>query len=132
MKRSRTRWFFVVLGLSALVWLAVVFAATRRLGPWLVVDAPLAHGDVIFVTDGQTPKRELEGAALYLEGWAPRVARARPRELASDEVRRLAGEGTQQERSSRVLHHRGVPEAAIVRLQRVVDNTRDELEADFA
>src|SRR5262249_48101096 len=50
--------------------------------------------------------------------------------LGSD-VRRLAGEPTPQERAARVLRHRGVPETAIVRLGRVVENTQQELQADF-
>jgi uncharacterized SAM-binding protein YcdF (DUF218 family) len=120
----------VVLALLAIVAL-VVTAALRELGPWLIVNEPLAKSDVVFVADGQTPQRELEGAALYHEGWAPRVALTLPREVVPDDVRRLAGEPTTQERAAEVLRRRGVPENAIVRLGRRVENTREELAADF-
>ena len=119
----------VVGGVVALAVLVVV--TFRGLGPWLVVNEPLVRSDVIFVTDGQTPQRELEGAALFLEGWAPRVAVTLPRDLMSAETRALAGEPPPQENAVRVLRHRGVPGTAIVRLDRSVENTEQELQADF-
>lgn len=118
----------VVCGLLALV---LGFLAARRVGTWLVVNEPLRPSDVIFVTDGRTPQRELEGAALYLEGWAPRVALTLPRDPTSAEVRRLSGEPPPQEYASVILRRRGLPEGAIVRLDRMVENTREELQADF-
>jgi uncharacterized SAM-binding protein YcdF (DUF218 family) len=114
-----------------LVSLAVTLGTARWLGPWLVVNEPLARSDVIFVTDGKTPPRELEGAALFQEGWAPRVALTLPRDAVAEDVRRLSGEPAQQERASHILRKRGVPEASIVRLERMVDNTEQELQADF-
>jgi uncharacterized SAM-binding protein YcdF (DUF218 family) len=129
MKPSRSRRLTVALALAVPVLLATLATGTA-LGPWLVVNEPLAAADMIFVADGGTPQRELEGAALYLEGWAPRVALTLPRDPLPEDVRRLAGEPTAQETASRVLRRRGVPETAIVRLDRVVDNTRQELEAD--
>lgn len=131
MKVRRSRWLLPALVVCGLIPLALAVAAIRWLGPWLVVSEPLVHSDVIFVTDGGTPGRELEAAALFLEGWAPRIALVRPRDRLSEEVRRLAGEPTAQENASRVLRRRGVPEAAIVRLDRIVDNTLQELQADF-
>jgi uncharacterized SAM-binding protein YcdF (DUF218 family) len=131
MKARRFRWLVLALVLCGLLPLVLAAAALRWLGPWLVVNEPLVRGDAIFVTDGQTPQRELEGAALFLEGWAPRVVLARPRDTLSEEVRRLAGEAMPQEHASRVLRRRGVPEAAIVRLDPVVENTAQELRADF-
>lgn len=119
----------LALGVCALVILVVV--TFRGLGPWLVVNEPLTPSDVIFVTDGQTPQRELEGAALFLDGWAPRVAVTLPRDLMSSDTRDLSGEPTPQERSVQVLRHRGVPDGAIVRLERMVENTEQELQADF-
>ena len=129
MRLPRSRRFVLALVACALVVLVVV--TFRGLGPWLVVNEPLAPSDVIFVTDGQTPQRELEGAALYLDGWAPRIAVTLPRDLMSADTRRLSGEPTPQERSVQVLRYRGVPEGAIVRLDRMVDNTEQELQADF-
>ena len=131
MKPSRTRRLALALGVLGLVSLAVALGVARGLGPWLVVNEPLARSDVIFVTDGKTPQRELEGAALFHEGWAPRVALTLPRESISEDVRRLAGEPAQQERASHILRRRGVPEAAIVRLGGIVENTAEELRADF-
>jgi len=131
MKVRRFPRLLTVLVVCGLIPLVVVVITTRWLGPWLVVSEPLAHSDVIFVTDGETPLRELEGAALFLEGWAPRVAVARPRSRLSEEARRLAGYPTMQEHASRVLQRRGVPDTGIVRLDRVVENTLQELQADF-
>src|SRR5262245_10812224 len=128
------RTFRRLLLVLVLCWLVLSLAAAsglRRLGPWLVVNEPLAKSDVIFVTDGGTPQRELEGAALFLEGWAPRVALTLARDALTEEVRGLTGEAAPQERSAHVLHRRGVPEAAVIRLGRTVDNTQQELEADF-
>jgi uncharacterized SAM-binding protein YcdF (DUF218 family) len=131
MRVRRFRWLLAALVVCGLIPLAVVVVAARWLGPWLVVSEPLVRSDVIFVTDGKTPQRELEGAALFLEGWAPQVALTRPRDRMPEEVRRLAGEPTAQEGASRALRRGGVPEAAIVRLERIVDNTLQELQADF-
>ena len=131
MKPRRSRRLVLALGVCGLVALVVALATARWLGPWLIVNEPLARSDVIFVTDGRTPQRELEGAALFLEGWAPRVALTLPRDPVSEDVRRLAGEPTPQEHASQVLRRRGVPEAAIVRLDRIVENTREELQVDF-
>ena len=130
MKLPRSRRLALTLGVLGLVSLAVVVGAARWLGPWLVVNEPLARSDVIFVTDGKTPQRELEGAALLLEGWAPLVALTLPRDPVSEDVRRMAGEPTPQEQGSRILRRRGVPETAIVRLERIVENTEEELQVD--
>ena len=131
MKARRSPWLLSALVVGGLVPLLLAVVTGRWLGPWLVVSEPLVRSDVIFVTDGQTPQRELEGAALFLEGWAPRVALTLPRDPLSEEVRHMAGEPTPQEHASRVLLRRGVPDAAIVRLDRVVENTREELRAAF-
>jgi uncharacterized SAM-binding protein YcdF (DUF218 family) len=58
------------------------------------------------------------------------VALTLPRDGVPEEVWRLSGEPTPQERAARVLRRRGVPEAAIVRLDRMVENTREELRVD--
>jgi uncharacterized SAM-binding protein YcdF (DUF218 family) len=130
MRPPRSRPLVLTLGVCALV-LVLLVVIFRGLGPWLVVNEPLAPSDVIFVTDGQTPQRELEGAALFLDGWAPRVVVTLPRDLLAADTRHLSGEPSPQERSVGVLRHRGVPEEAIVRLERMVENTEQELQADF-
>jgi uncharacterized SAM-binding protein YcdF (DUF218 family) len=131
MTARRARWSLLALLVCAVAASVVVVAARSWLGPWLVVNEPLTRSDAIFVMDGQTPQRELEGAALFLDGWAPRVALTRPRDTLSPEVRRLTGEAVPQERAVRVLLRRGVPEAAIVKLEPIVENTLQELTADF-
>jgi uncharacterized SAM-binding protein YcdF (DUF218 family) len=121
------RW--VVLILLAGIVLGIV--TVPRIGPWLIAVDPLARADAIFVTDGKTPHREMEGAMLYREGWAPRVVVTLPRSDISEELRRLSGEPTPQDHSVAMLRRGGVPESAIVRLDRRVENTLEELHVDF-
>jgi uncharacterized SAM-binding protein YcdF (DUF218 family) len=128
-RRSRLLLLTFVAG-AVLLLVSGVFAM-RHLGSWLVAADPLVRSDVIFVTDGKTPHRELEAAILYREGWAPRVAVTLPRSDLSEEVRRLSGFPTEQQNASLVLRRAGVPDAAILRLERVVENTAQELAADF-
>jgi uncharacterized SAM-binding protein YcdF (DUF218 family) len=131
MKPRRLRLLLIALVVCGLLPLVVAAVTLRGLGPWLVVNEPLARSDVIFVTDGHTPQRELEGATLFQEGWAPRVALTLPRDTLSPEVRAMAGEASPQDRAAAVLRRRGVPDASIVRLERTVENTAQELQADF-
>jgi uncharacterized SAM-binding protein YcdF (DUF218 family) len=115
----------VALGVLAAVSLPAV-------GLFLVVADPLARSDAIFVLEGATPSRELEAAALYHGGWAPLVVLTRPRDPLPETTRRLAGEPLPYERAFHVLRHRGVPASAIVVLSDGVENTAEELAADFA
>jgi len=131
MMAQRSRRVFVVLLACAVILLALGVAGACRLGPWLVEADPLVRSDVIFVAEGKTPFRELEAAALFREGWAPRVALTLPRSDLSAEVRRLSGALTEQEEGTRVLQHAGVPRGAILWLDRRVENTLQELQADF-
>lgn len=101
------------------------------LGQWLVTVDPLARSDAILVLEGLTPLRELEAAALVREGWAPRVVLALARSPIPDEARRLAGDPEPQERAVRVLRRGGVADRDIIRLDRPVENTLEELTADF-
>jgi len=131
MNLLRSRWRVWVLLLFAAAVLATGTLVGCCLGAWLVVTDPLARSDAIFVLDGLTPLRELEAAALFREGWAPRIVLARARNLIPEEARRLAGDPTPQERATRVLMRHSVPDSAIVRLDRPVENTLGELTADF-
>lgn len=101
------------------------------LGPWLVVTDPLVRSDAILVLEGLTPLRELEAAALFREGWAPRVVLTLVRSPIPDEARRLAGDPEPQERAARVLLRGDVPDSRVVRLDRPVDNTLEELTVGF-
>ncbi len=101
------------------------------LGPWLVVADPLARSDAILVLEGLTPLRELEAAALFREGWAPRIVLTLARSPIPDEARRLAGDPEPQERAARVLRRGDVADSHIVRLDRPVENTLEELTVGF-
>lgn len=128
MKPRRRRLRLLLLALVAGAFAAVF--GLPQLGRYLVVADELVPSDAIFVLEGGTPARELEAAALYRAGVAPRVVLT----LARDPLEvphRLAGEPNPQERAARVLAHIGVPAAAIVQLDRVVENTVQELAADF-
>jgi uncharacterized SAM-binding protein YcdF (DUF218 family) len=100
-------------------------------GLYLTVSDPLEPSDAIFVLEGRTPAREIEAATLYHRRYAPRVVLTLARDPIPAIARRLAGEPMPQMRAQRVLQHAGVPADAIVRLSRVVENTDQELAADF-
>lgn len=96
------------------------------LGAWLVVADPLAPSDAIFVLEGRTPAREVEAAALFHRRLAPVIGISRARE--SDTVaRRLARLPAAQATAALVLHTVGVPDGAILRLDREVQNTVEEI-----
>ena len=131
MNLYRSRRLLLVLLLVAAAMLAMGTLVGSRLGPWLVVADPLVRSDAIFVLDGLTPLRELEAAALVREGWAPRIVLSLARDPIPEEARRLAGDAEPQERSARVLRRGGVPDENLIRLDRFVENTREELRVDF-
>ena len=128
MPRTARRRLAVLLVVVAL--LAAGIAAVRGVGRWLVAADPLVPSDAIFVLDGGTPARELAAADLYQRGLAPRVVVSNARPPVPDDIRRRAGLGTPQEGSVRVLRHVGVPDAAIARIERRVENTAQELAAE--
>jgi len=103
----------------------------RGLGAALVVAEPLKPADAIFVLDGGTPTRELEAAALYRQGYAPRIVVTRARDPIP-RARKASGDLPPQEHAVQILRNLGVPETAIVRLTEEVENTLQELTADFA
>jgi uncharacterized SAM-binding protein YcdF (DUF218 family) len=131
MNLPRSRWRVPVRLLFAAAVLATGTLVGCCLGAWLVAADPPARSDAIFVLDGLTPLRELEAAALFREGWAPRIVLALPRSPIPEEVRRLAGDPTPQERAARVLRRGDVPAGEIVHLDRPVENTLEELQVDF-
>jgi uncharacterized SAM-binding protein YcdF (DUF218 family) len=121
--------------LAAALALGVVVLATAlglpATGRYLVVADPVEASDAILVMDGPPPTRDVAAAMLYRRGLAPVVVLSLPRDPVA-EARRLAGQPSPQERAAQTLRHLGVPAAAIVKLDRVVDNTREELAAHFA
>jgi uncharacterized SAM-binding protein YcdF (DUF218 family) len=129
-KRPRRRRALLVLAGLGLALAAGLWLGIPRVGRVLVAVDPPGPADAIFVLAGATPARELGAAAVYHLQLAPRVVISRAHDSMAS-LRELAGEGTMQDRAVRVLAHRGVPPEAIVALERVVDNTAEELAADF-
>ncbi len=129
---NKRRWRVAGLSILAIALLALVVLAVAlpALGRWLVVDDRLEPSDAIVVLDGQTPARELEAAALYHRGLAPLIVLARAHD-PYQRAREIAGEPSPQARALRVLIHQKVPREAIQALERVVENTADELAVDF-
>ena len=131
MKTRHPRRFFVVLALCVVALVVADLLLARALGPWLVAVDPLVKSDAILVLDGKTPHRELEAVMLFRAGWAPRIVISHPRSDLAEEVRREFELPPEQDYVLRVLRGAGVPTSAIVRLDRIVDNTLQELEAAF-
>ena len=63
----------IALLLLALAILYLIPAGINQLGKYLMVEDPLEKSAAIVVLGGDFPYRALEGASLYLSGWAPEV-----------------------------------------------------------
>jgi len=131
MKTRHPRRFLVVLALCVLALVVGDLLVARAVGPWLVAVDPLVKSDAILVLDGKTPHRELEAVMLFRAAWAPRIIISHPRSDLAEEVRREFELAPPQEGIVRLLRGAGVPQTAVVRLDRIVDNTLQELEAAF-
>jgi uncharacterized SAM-binding protein YcdF (DUF218 family) len=112
------------------VFAVLLVLGVQAVGPFLVVADRVEPSDAIIVLEGGTPAREVEAAALYRRGLASVVVLALARD-PTPVARQLAGEPVLQERAARALQYAGVPRQAIVRLERQVDNTAQELQVDF-
>jgi uncharacterized SAM-binding protein YcdF (DUF218 family) len=124
---SRRRLRRLVLLAVALLGVAIaITAGVPALGLWLVVADPLSPSDLIVVVAGAPPAREVEAAALYQRGLAPLVVLSRARER-NTVARQLAQLPHGQAVATGILTRLGVPERAIVRLDREVENSADEL-----
>jgi uncharacterized SAM-binding protein YcdF (DUF218 family) len=103
----------------------------RAAGRALVVDEPRRPADAIVVVAGSTPSREALAAALFREGWAPRVLVSR--QFVPERVQRLLDMGIRrldfQGESVMALEIYGVPRSAIVALPDPVEITETELRA---
>jgi uncharacterized SAM-binding protein YcdF (DUF218 family) len=93
---------------------------------WLVVADPLVPSDAIFVLEGRTPSREVEAAALYHRRLAPVVGISRARDALAV-ARGLARLPSGPEVASTALTNLGVPSSAVLRLDREVQNTMEEV-----
>lgn len=103
----------------------------RAAGHALLVDDPRERTEAIVVVAGSTPGREETAAALFREGWAPRVLVSR--QHVPDRVQRLIAMGIRrldlQGESVAALEKYGVPRGAIVTLDQPVEITEAELRA---
>jgi uncharacterized SAM-binding protein YcdF (DUF218 family) len=130
---SRRPLWVALITLLALVGLAVLVhrPLLRAAGQVLVVDDPRERADAIVVVAGSTPSREETAAALFREGWAPRVLVSR--QFVPGRVRRLLDLGIRpldfQGESVAALEKYGVPRDAILTLDQPVEITEAELRA---
>lgn len=120
-----------LLGVCILTLLAAVShrPLLRLIGTTLVVEDPLEHADAIVVLAGGTPSREAAAAALFREGWAPRVIVSRP--FMTPELHALNALGVRpldlQGEARTVLERYGVPPDRILSLEVAVKTTEPEL-----
>lgn len=130
---TRRRGLAVLIALVALGALGALIhrPLLRAAGHALVVDEPRQHTDAIVVVAGSTPSREETAAALFREGWAPRVLVSR--QFVPSRVQRLLDMGIRrldfQGESVLALERYGVPRAAIITLDQPVEITEAELRA---
>jgi uncharacterized SAM-binding protein YcdF (DUF218 family) len=116
----------VTLALALAVFHAPVL---RSVGTWLRVEERLEPADAIVILAGGTPRREATAAALWKEGWAPRIIISRPyerpdlRELIELGVRRLDLQGE----ARKVLETYGVPADRITAIPDISRTTEPEL-----
>ncbi|HVL68404.1 MAG TPA: hypothetical protein VM364_14170 [Vicinamibacterales bacterium] len=121
----RRRWLRVLLlAVVAAVALGLgAYAARRTLLTWvghqLVAVDPLEPSDAILVLAGGTPGREIEGADLYLAGYAPLVVITREPDYSGVELlkARSIRVASHMEERLRYLRELGVPEASTVVLR---------------
>jgi uncharacterized SAM-binding protein YcdF (DUF218 family) len=131
---SRRRRFVAGI-LLAVVGLAALAVALHRpllglVAAALVVQEPLERADAIVVVAGGTPSREAAGAALFNQGWAPRVVISRP--VVSNSIRQLTALGVRpldlQGESKLVLEKYGVPPDHIIPVAEPARTTEPELD----
>lgn len=117
----------VLLALSlALVIGAVV--AFRSVGHWLVRPDPLAPADVIVVLSGTMPARAAEAARIFRMGYSHKVWITRPVSPADELARMGIPYAGEEDYSSEVLIHEGVPAQAIRILPEIIVDTQQEVE----
>lgn len=125
----------VAIGLAALLALAIAsLPLLSAAGRFLVEDDPPRHVDAIVVLAGSYPDRILEAAALYRDGWAPRLILCREPDNAG--FRKLRDLGVRVPRpvelNRAVAEQLGVPADAITVLDRPANSTVSEADAVLA
>lgn len=116
-----------LLGVSLVV-VALGLYGFVHLGSFLAKEDALQHADAIFVLSGSTIVRPLEGADLYLAGYAPRIVLSRDQPAGG--MPALAARGilfiTAVTRTHGMLLQLGIPHEAIVIPERIHRNTAAE------
>jgi uncharacterized SAM-binding protein YcdF (DUF218 family) len=124
--------------LRVVLWLILPFATSvallaghgailRLLGSFLVVDEPLQPAAAIVVLAGQMPQRETEAAAIYRDGWAPRVVLVPGADQSITHAGARPANPDWQVRRD-LLVRLGVPAEAITIADGGATGTREELE----
>jgi uncharacterized SAM-binding protein YcdF (DUF218 family) len=117
----------VLLALSLALVIGVV-VAFRGVGCWLVRPDPLAPADVIVVLSGTMPARAEEAARIFRVGYAHKVWITRPVSPADELARMGIPYAGEEDYSSEVLIHEGVPAQAIRILPETIVDTQQEVE----
>ncbi|HEY6360011.1 MAG TPA: YdcF family protein [Vicinamibacterales bacterium] len=123
---GRLRLILVLLVLAAA---ASALYAFMQIGNYLTREDPLTRADAIFVLAGTRLVRPLEGADLYLEGYAPTLvmSRALDEERAINDIaRRGHAFASDAERARDVFASLGIPRAAILIPDGRHDSTAEE------
>jgi uncharacterized SAM-binding protein YcdF (DUF218 family) len=121
----------IIIGLLllALVILFLIPAGINQLGKYLMVEDPLEKSAAIVVLGGDFPYRALEGASLYLSGWAPEVWVTTG--VMRQEEKRALQIGVQYRReeayNQEALELLGVPAGKIHPLEGQAQNTTEEV-----
>ena len=122
---GRFRRIVIVLAALMLAGAAYLF---NEVGSYLVTEDSLEKSDAIFVLSGSDMSRPLDGADLYLAGYAPRIMLTRdtPDPAYAELARRGLIVPPGVERSREVLVRLGVPRDHILIPERIHDSTAAE------
>lgn len=121
--------FFFILFCAVLVVVAVFTPVLSWVGSFLVVEDKPARAAAIVVLGGDSPFRELGAAALYKDGYAPKVVVVPGPQDRWNAYRRIGVEVVREVDLRReVLIRLGVPEADVTVLRGEAPGTLEELE----
>lgn len=106
----------------------VVLLIFLNVGRWLVLDIPLQKADAIAVLSGRMPRRALEAARVYKQGYASRVWLTYATEPGATLQQLSIPFVGEESYDKQILIHEGVPEDAIQILDPPISNTADEMQ----
>jgi uncharacterized SAM-binding protein YcdF (DUF218 family) len=112
--RGCLAWLGGALALVVALWLLRV-PVLRGIGGWLVVGDEPAKADLIYVLGGEPDVRAFAAAALYRQGWAPRVVFPETQAARTQALGLVPPEAAV---TRAVLRHEVVPDSAIVLIPR--------------